>query len=493
MWLVGAAGLAQAASLDTLALAHQLKTKGRYAEISKLMAAYCAAHPANGYAEWIWADALAQRGKLRPAVQHYAKAQSLLGFAAGEPNFRLSHARALLMASHMGQASAQLDTLERGGFRYPEITALRARQVLWQGRISEGAYQVQKLTFLDKKNPELPALAAEVHQATAPWVQVSLLNSQDNQPLQRLAFSVDAGYYKSASWQPKVHIETPVFVRDGKQKTVLAGSISNTFFGWRTGTSLTLQVGATHFANGTTAPTGSILLRQGLVGKLAFELAAERAANLTTRASIDTAVLYNRLAGSLLLRPSRWAVGQATYENHYYADGNTITIAYAYLLGPRLRVGKVEARVGYSFAYSDATKTRYTANHSLTDIVNGWSTTTNISGVYIPYFSPKDQHVHSLLAQVVAKPNAALEVGASGSYGVEAYNLNPYLYLTSGTSSSTELAVGYNRYTFTPYNVKVYVQWQLTPSQTLRLGAERIVNPFYSANLLQASFKVLLK
>ena len=478
---------------DSLALAHSLQSKGRYADIIRMMAAYGKAHPTNGYAEWLWADALSKQGKMAKAVRHYRHAKDLLGQASGEANFRLSYTRALLMASHMQEAAGQLDTLDRGGYRYPEITALRARLVLWQGRLSEGQYQVEKLAHLDKQNPELTALAAEVHQATAPWVQVGIANRQDNQPLQGLAPTLEAGYYRSAAWQPKITLSAPVYTRDGQNKTAFSGSIGNSVYNWRTGTTLSLTVGFIKFPKGTTAPIGSVLLRQGLVGKLALELQAERASNLTTRASLDTALLYNRYAASLVLRPSKWAMGQATAEGQSYADGNTVTLAYAYLLGPRITVGKLEARVGYSYAYADASQSRFVPQSSLTDIVAGWGSSTFITGYYSPYFTPKDQKVQSLLAQVTVKPNAALELGASGSYGFSASNLNPYLTLSQGANDAYHTTVGFSRYTFTPYNAKVYVQWQLNGDQTIRLGAERLVNPFYTANILSASFRVLLK
>jgi hypothetical protein len=159
-----------------------------------------------------------------------------------------------------------------------------------------------------------------------------------------------------------------------------------------------------------------------LPGALTLTASADRSRYLWTLASAHEWVMMESLEARLG-RPEApgWA-GEAVVRLQSFEDDNRVNTAYAWVLAP---VVESRVRLGYSFSWADAQESRWFR-------VSGWDPSSSVTPTmdrYDPYFTPNDEVVHRILAEVSGRAGR-LALKLDGNVGVWAREQAPVIVTT---------------------------------------------------------------
>jgi len=468
---------------DTLTLARQAQAEKQYGHTCRLLQAYLTAHPKDAEAHWLLGQTEYWRQQPRRARAAYAQAYAL---NPHNEALAMDYARTL---AELGRTKAAVTVLNRiHGPASAERVLLQAKALYYAGRLPEAQKQAAAALALAPAHAGAQALNDELAVTMSPWAQMGTTLGADDQPMRWVVPKLSAGYYVNPLFAPTATLQMPVYRVDGQSRPMQQFTLANKALFPQSRTVVGLELGLAHFYNRENAVLAGFTVRQPLGRLIQLEAVAERMPYLSTRISTDSSLLQNRIALSASLVQFRWLSGSAGYQVQLFDDGNYVSSYFVYGFGPKLVLGPTVWRIGYGYNNADSYRSRYLASETVEQAVAKFATTTAIPAHYDPYFTPKDQHSHSVLASVEAFTNRRIALGGSGSYGFSAYTQNPYLYLNSDASGGLVFDRGYSTYRFTPYQVQAYLRWALARPAELKLQYEHRTNPFYSSNAVSLSF-----
>jgi hypothetical protein len=176
-------------------------------------------------------------------------------------------------------------------------------------------------------------------------------------------------------------------------------------------------------------------------------------------------------------------MGRLGYDiNDFYGENNKIHSSGFWLVSPSLKIARTETRLGYAYSYSTSDEDRFTPAKSLTEILGSWVTTRQITGYYMPYFTPKDQSVHSAIFLIGYKPVRNFETGLKITYGFRGTTQNPYFFLNRKDNNEIFIQKAFYEDTFKPYDGKIYIDWLLSRKITLKTEYALMSTYFYKSH-----------
>jgi hypothetical protein len=219
-----------------------------------------------------------------------------------------------------------------------------------------------------------------------------------------------------------------------------------------------------------------------LPGGVTAAAAARRTRYLSTLSSADTLLMVNTVELRLDRAAAPGWAGEVVFRRETFPDNNHTTSAYAWILAPVLSGGRpadnrrpgASLRLGYAFSWSDADANRWSAvltGEEAQDSLPG----STIPGRYQPYFTPNDQQVHSLLAEVAATFGGGTTLRLSGTLGILATENAPVLIATGPGESQLFF---YER-DYTPWRITAGATVPLSRALTLTADAEAWRTSYY--------------
>jgi hypothetical protein len=305
--------------------------------------------------------------------------------------------------------------------------------------------------------------------AQTSWLSTGIRAERDNQPRQIRLVNAEYGRYLSSSvtlsaLMTALHVAGATTVEPGVVATL---ALPAARVGLTAGTSTALA-----------APGPAAALWTGRAGvnlgrDISLRFGHRRERYTATLASLDTSVLV-QTAEARLDRASApgWA-GELVARRESFGDGNPIATAWGWALAPLSRSPAHSIRAGYSLAWQDAAYSNWVADETLHD--RGPSADDVVPGHYVPYYTPHDVVVHSVLV------GTAFAAGRSwilldGSYGVHATELAPALHTAPG-KASTQLLF-YER-SFSPYRLTAVWTTPLQTSASLTIELAHARTAYY--------------
>lgn len=475
------------AKTDTLKLASQYRNKAQYGKAAKLLTQYTKNHPKDASAVWLLAQTTYWQGHNKKAKQYYNQALQL------EPNndyLQIDYARSLSGMGEWKQANQVLAKPSLQNKKYPDIDIIQGQMAYWKGNYKQTSLDVANAQQKDRYNPLAKQLQDDVAQAKAPWLKVSVGYTIDGQPLQNIAPSVEAGFYFHPLSSLQVGAYSPIFIGNGNVSSAQWLQVSNRSLFTKSGTILQLGAGIVKFPGNQIGWSALGYLKQPIYKKLYFEVLAEHKPYFTTLTSIDSTVNVTHFAPILAWDDKNGLSGQVTFDGQYFDDKNLVYAIYGWLFAPPIKVSVIELRFGYGYSYSNSKESRFVSDRSLADIIANYSTNPDVTGVYSPYFTPNQQHVHSLLVSFVAHATKKLDIGTKASVGVYAYTQNPYLYLDSDASNQTVIARGFANKVFFPLDLNVYLAYKVTQRVDLRADYTFLNTNFFTSHYAGLTCKI---
>jgi hypothetical protein len=411
---------------DTLSKVQGLKASGRYGEAEALLQSWTLAHPRS--ADVVWLEAQLAWGRLQ-----FSRSDRLYREAiTADPDnlyLRLDHAESLLNAGRFAAARRSLAGLSREQRRDPHALYLQAKYAYWTGSYLEAGELVGRALRADRGKADALALDGEIRTASALWLDLSTMRTDDDQPLRKLEPRLEAGKYLHALADVRFEARGAFFDSGEGRPQAWQAVISNTMHFARTGTALRFGAGLFALPGQGEGPTGGIELRQRLPEGISLTTGWQREAYTRNVTSLDTLVFEHatRLVLDWKERHGVWLQGGGLHST--FGDDNRVVTYWAWALSPSLGGDRWKFRSGYGFHYADSRENRFISDRPLEDWLNPYDPAAEIRGVFAPYFTPQHMRTHQWLASFSWSASDRISLYLNGSYGLWARARNPYLFL----------------------------------------------------------------
>jgi Flp pilus assembly protein TadD len=396
-------------------------------------------------------------------------------------DIRLEYARMLVEVGDRKDARLLLAPLLDNPAARARALTLIGTLDYWDGRLTAAAGKFRAAIEADSGSTEARRQWREIAMVSAPWVRIGFEAAHDDQPMNRLAPSVQAGVFLTPLWSLELTGRSDGYHSgDSLSQTVRTGAAS--LKGYAPGLRLETELsgGLIHRSAGASRGdwTGRIQGRIRVPGHLTIGARAERKPYFHTTASLTIPVSVRELTALVGLNdPSGW-LGEAALTKSRFPDGNSMTSGYAWLLAPILRRRGNTVSLGYAFSAQDTRESRFVPASSSPPLPPG-NPGADLSGRYLPYYTPDNVVVHSAIGSMTLRPGRGTTISTNGAWPVSAHEI-----ATAFTNSGPPPTVqpGSFRRSITPWNVRLSIAQALAPGWSVHAHAEHHRTAFYAAS-----------
>ena len=432
----------QTTQIDTLSIARDLATSQKFKEANILLAGYNA-HNTNMNALLQQAQLLYWLKKPKEAIQIFER--TLLAFP-NESAVQQAYGKFLFEYNKLSQARVLLNKAFTQDAQNLETIRMLGYIDLWAGRIANATTKAALLEQLQPGNSYAADILQTISNYTTPVLTLNGGMFSDDQPLKRYTFDGEAAVYRSWLFAPYIGATLHQFdLGEAKLRTawIRAG---NKFYISSTKTNAEISVGAFRARERNIGTTYKLKLIQKISSSFSFDVSHEKKPYQYTLASIRRPFVYTLSdLGLDFNRKNRW-LGRAAYQHQNFADTNSVSTVYAWLLAPVFIKKNVSIKAGYGYSNSDAKENNFRPKQ-----INGTPTLGDrIEGIYDPYFTPFDQTTHSLLASVNYSFTKKVSLASNMSFGLAASAYQPYHVLEGNNLGQLFINKAYSIYNYNP-------------------------------------------
>jgi hypothetical protein len=467
---------------DTLKVAQQMVQNKELNKAEQILEAYHQSNQ-NPYTYQLHAQLLYWSQKNQQAAAIYEKGIE----AFPDAHFlRLDYGYMLFQLGKLNEAYQQLEKYVQTDSLHAESYIMLAYLELWQGNTKAALQRISLLRKHHGTNDSVRQLVESYNRFYSDVVKAGFSLHADDQPLRSQQFNLDFTMYRSALFAPYIRGAMTQFSEvPGRINTswVQAGNL------WQFGFGATkIRTGGGVFMNRITGNqvTGEISLRQKLNAALNLELAAVRLPYQFTVSSIMAPFLHNFYSGALQFE-RKYLAARAVTELQRFDDGNSILTFYAWSLIPLVKREHFTWKAGYSFGYSNAKQSSFTATKTANAAAQSQDLYTQVQGLYVPYFTPTNQQVHAFLLNIAANIHRSFRIQGSSSFGFYANADNPYLLLEK-SGNTFFISRNFYQQAYTPIEAELNVETALSSPLSLQLKYMYSRLFFYTRN--QASLQL---
>ena len=472
-----------AVAIPQLALAQSDSETHPVAEASRLRGArgfraaiavlreHLRAHPYDGDAIRMLAQTLYWSGEISEAEATY---EAALAQHPEDSRLRLDYARMLVETRRGARARALLMPLRTDESAASEAEALLGTIAYWEGNLMGAKRHFEAALSHEPERADAIRQLRELRASAAPWVRLGGEARWDDQPLDRLAGTLEAGWYLTPLQSLAVRVQPQQLSAGDTTETVAAAEVMLAGYWPASRLETEAMLGVLQRSAAGTDWTGRLGVGLRLPQHLVLGARVERSAYLWTRASISTPVMTRAASGLLDWRGPRGWTGQAGYTLQQYPDENRIHTTFLWALAPVVRSAAGEVKLGYGFNYQDAEQSRFDSAPV--------STLDPLFGRYEPYYTPQNLQAHSATGAARVQLGRAMTLRANGAYSVYATEDAPVLFRAGqGGPGSPVVQTAYYRRTIHPWNLRAALATTLPGGLVATAYGEHLRTAFYAS------------
>jgi hypothetical protein len=239
-----------------------------------------------------------------------------------------------------------------------------------------------------------------------------------------------------------------------------------------------------------TQGSGIVELTQGITDKLSLSVSGKRRPYFYTLGSMREIVSFTALNASVFLTNPKGINMQLSGEKQIFMDDNKIDNAFLWIMSPKFGWSALSFTLGYGYSYTDADSNYYSSVLSLQEILTDYKEG-EIEGIYNPYFTPENQHIHTLIGTVSLSVKKKFEFVLKGNVGFYAYADIPYLYLDKDTQNNLFINKGFSKEIKVPYEISTMASYFIKRKISINAKYAYTENFFYYNNVFNLSFKYI--
>jgi len=221
-------------------------------------------------------------------------------------------------------------------------------------------------------------------------------------------------------------------------------------------------------------------------------LGAERQPYFGSAFSLDTNIMVNTASSSLTLITKESWNGKVTFQADFF-DGidNPISSLNSYILLPRLKIKDFDFKLGYGLNLSTSKLEKFVPDKTDAEILAGPFFVPEYSGIYYPYYTPKNQFTNSVITFIGYNPSKETEVGLSVKYAFIGTAERPYVYKDTHHLLGGEfISKNYQKSDYNPLDISFFLTSLITPKITANIGFNYSKNFFFISRSIALGVKV---
>ena len=473
IWFTPAIAAPQGDTQNRVAQAQRLRDAGNFAGAAELLRAQVAQNPNDGEAARLLGQTLYWLKDIPGARAAYEAARVR---HPEDTTLRLQYARMLAETGDHARARGLLTPQLDIPATRADAETLLGMIAYWEGDLSGARNSFTGALQANPNQEEARRQLQEILSATAPWIRLSSGGWSDNQPLDWVAFGIEAGWFATPLSEFTVRVQPTHYWANSTTQTVGLAEVGFTHYLPAAHLETELDAGAVRRSQSADAWdwTGRAALGFRLPKHVTLRGRFDRTPYFHTISSLTTPVMVDTVAAVLHFGDVRGWLGEAAFEHQRYPDNNAIQTGYGWLLAPLIHRTAVEVQAGYAFADSNADSSRFVLAQPIQPFLPG-DPRFNLAGIYSPYFTPLHQVTNSALVAFTLKAARKATFRVDGSYGFHATDDAPFFAASGGQAVLST----YPR-RFSPWNARASLNITLREGVTLEPSAEMGRTAFYS-------------
>ena len=462
----------QSNQTNTLQEVKKICADKNYAQADKMIAEYYKNHASDLETIWLYAQVSHWNKKNETSRTLFEKATAI---DPNNANLQLDYARMLYESGSICASQKIINHILENDKENPEALLMDGYINFWNGKISAAKKDVATINKIAPQSSITHELSQSIDETTKSYLSINGFYQKDDQPLQSFGENIGYGVYKSWLFHPKVEISNQNF---DSQKKVASALFSNEFLFGKTGTKVEIAVGVFKNFYASNEFIGGLSVNQKIDKRNNFNIGFNRNAYLGTTSSTYLSLMQNKLSASFD-HTNSWFSFHFGSNYQFYNDQNNIKNGNFWIVSKTFKWQSLKSSIGYGYSYSDAKNNLYEP----TSLYNGQIAT----GIYNPYFTPKNQRIHNLILNENYSFSKLLAVTAKASIGLYATADNPYIIWDTISTYEKDFA-GVN---FHPLEINTNLKYVLTSKIELNLHYNYLKTYFYTSQ--NAGFGILAK
>ena len=392
---------------ELVATAKNLINKKEYKEAAGYLSKHYKNFSESLVVNWLYAHALSLSNDKKQADKKFNKAIAL---APDNRELKMDYTRFLYQLGKISKASKVMEFFMDNNSTNVEFLLMQANISYWQRDIKDAEKKIAKIQKVYPNTDITKNLENQIRNLKATYITANFEYQMDSQPLKYFANHIVAGEYISNFLSPQLEISRYSF--SPQKEGALTLKLSNQFYFSKLKLAAKITGGAYLNDSDNSDWIGGVHFTKNLFKNASLNFGYAKNALLGTIASTTFNLTQQDLFGVLDYH-NKYIVLNAAYNHKFFADDNTITSLGGWLVSQPVNIYKFGLQLGYGYSHTDSKEILFIYD-------------SQGMGIYDPYFTPKDQEIHSALLIASFKPTKALNIQAKLNYGIQATVQNPY-------------------------------------------------------------------
>lgn len=413
---------------DVLRISKEFISRNEYKKAISFFKTNYNSFSENLYINWLYAYALSINNNHKEAKKKFKKAISI---NSSDKNLQLDYARFLYKTGEIDKVESILSDFLDENSKDLEFLLMQANINYWKGDLKKSRKIIGKINEIYPNTNYTKNLESEIESVTATYIKTNFEYQTDSQPLDYFATHITTGEYISKYLSPELEISRYNFSPQKEGAFLL--KLKNQFYFNSIKLKANIFGGLYENHSDKSDWIGGISLTKNLFKKASVKIGAAKNSLLGTIASTSINLTYKSLFSEIDYN-NKWIIFHAWYDHQFFTDENEIQSMGAWILSQPIKTNKFSFQFGYSFNYTDSEEILFFFDNQGV-------------GIYNPYFTPKEQEIHSGLFLLNYKVTKKLSIETKVNYGFIGNIRNPYPVLTA--TNEFEIGGLYDA-TFTP-------------------------------------------
>lgn len=488
-FLISLAGYANAQNTlvtNTLVKAKQLRNEKKFADAATVLGNFEKKYPGNIWVEQMYAQTLFWMREYHQAEVIYKRA---IGFHPENMDVRYEYAIMLFVENKPDQAKEQLLVYTRNKQDNAGAEALLGKIFYYQSQFKNAEKHLGRAVQLNPYDKGTEKLYRAVYRIVSPQLSLTAEYKNDDQPLQTLGSSLKFQWYVFDLLDFDVSGDAFRFTEIPNAGLISSAAIGNRFNFRKAGLALRLA-GSWFYANSdkTYDWGGTVQLDKQFKKSFKIALKAERTNYTYTIASVDNNLLMiNQFSLNFTAGKTESWNGMAGARYQFFPDDNYVNAFYAWFLSRPINLSGFKLSVGYAFNYMDSKEDRFEPKTGgvMPNGNNGNNQSTEVDGIYVPYFTPHNQYANSVLVNFNFHVTTHAAFYGHASVGVYSKTYAPGFSLSN--NGALEKTFAYQNYT--PLDMGLSFQMDISRKTTMNIAYSYLKTYYYSSHNVNFGFR----
>lgn len=473
-----------------LAKSDDLVKKGKLEEAYQLLQRYVKTYAKNPDLQWKIAKVAYWNKDIYAAKDYYNAAIKL---SPTNLNIKLDYAKVLYEIGDYKESSEFLNQYVAYDKTAEDIWILLIKANFYDGKVKDAERLITIAPANIQSDLQITQLKKEIAEYKALSIGVSLAFTDDDQPMNTFKPKIRIGKRENHFINWMVEGAFNNFNNDTLSASSQTIKVGNTLHFRKLGLDANLSIGATILnSNSKGSVIGGITLSKNITKAFALEFEATRNPYYYSIPSTQVLVTQDNVGGAIVVNDLLKFTGKFQIQQQTYNDNNKIKSTSGWLLSPSLTGKMFQTKIGYSFDDTDSDRDNFRAVKTLNQIIQNYANSTEIIGVFDPYFTPHNQKSQNALLWLLVKATDQLEINFTGNYPLSATFENPILFLDKDNLNQTVIEKDFVKQNYKPTNYRAGITYRPSKKISTGLNYEYFKSAYYTASTYMLSFNYRL-